>query len=86
METAMPRRRMNQCEMSAMRGPKKVAAPSPRRTCAAERRAMEGDMAQRAKPEEIMSAAAASARGAPQRSTARPMTRLPTANPSMQSV
>jgi hypothetical protein len=63
METAMPRRRMNQCEMSAISGPKKVAAPRPRRTWATERRAMEGATAQRAKPDEIMSAAAR-ARGA----------------------
>jgi hypothetical protein len=69
MATAMPRRRMNQCEMSAMSGPKKVAAAE------AEQKVRGGEERDRAGAAEARSPPISRARrrparaGDPQRST-----------------
>jgi len=82
----MPRRRWNHSEISAISGPKLAPVPSPTTNCMSESASTEPDSVESPKPAAITSAAPISARVMPSRSTARPMTRLPSAKPAMVSV
>ena len=72
--------------MSAISGAKLAAVLKPMSSCTPDRIAIEGAADARRKPDDMAAAAPISDRVTPKRSTARPISRLPSPKPTMVSV